>query len=118
MKLLALHCNPRLVFCGGHFLTLPLHNNGTKIEMDNGQSYAPQLPVSKAFLVVVWLSYLQTRPSHISVILVLRVLRVHGLEIVLNAIFWNLRSYRPKPSRPKRSHPMILTNPPVSVIAP
>ena len=32
--------------------------------MDNDQSYAPQLPVSKAFLVVVWLSYLQTRPSH------------------------------------------------------
>ena len=64
MKLLALHCNPRLVFCGGHFLTLPLHDNGTKIEMDNDQSYAPQLPVSTAFLVVVWLSYLQTRPSH------------------------------------------------------
>ena len=32
--------------------------------MDNDQSYAPQLPVSKAFLVVVWLSYLQTRPAH------------------------------------------------------
>ena len=63
MKLLALHCNPLLVFCGGHFLTLPSHNNGTKIEMNNDQSYAPQLPVSKAFLVVVWLSYLQTRPS-------------------------------------------------------
>ena len=41
MKLLALHCNPRLVFCGGHFLTLPSHNNGTKIEMDSDQSYAP-----------------------------------------------------------------------------
>ena len=64
MKLLALHCNPRLVFCGGHFLTLPINNNGTKKEMDNDQSYAPQLPVSKTFLVVVWLSYLQTRPSH------------------------------------------------------
>ena len=64
MKLLALHCNPRLVFCGGHFLTLPSHNNGTKIEMDNDQSCAPLLPVSKALLVVVWLSYLQTRPAH------------------------------------------------------
>ena len=57
-RLLALHCNPRLVFCCGHFLTLPLHSNGTKIELDNDQSYAPQLPVSKASLVVVWLSYL------------------------------------------------------------
>ena len=64
MKLLALHCNPRLVFCGGHFLTLPSHNNSTKVEMVNGQLYAPQLPVSEAFLVVVWLSYLQTRPAH------------------------------------------------------
>ena len=64
IKLLALHCNPRLVFCGDHFLTLPLHNNGTKIGMDSDQSYAPQLPVSKAFLVVVWLSHLQTRPTH------------------------------------------------------
>ena len=58
LKLLALPCNPRLVLCGGHFLTLPLDNNGTKIEMDIDQSYAPQLPVSKAFLVVIWLSYL------------------------------------------------------------
>ena len=32
--------------------------------MDIDQSYAPQLPVSKAFLVVVWLSCLQTRPAH------------------------------------------------------
>ena len=64
MKLLTLHCNPRLVFCSGHFLMLPLHNDGTKIGMDNDKSYAPQLPVSKAFLVVVWLSYLQSRPSH------------------------------------------------------
>ena len=47
-----------------NFLTLPSHNNGTKIEMDNDQSCAPQLPVSKAFLAVVWLSYLQTRPAH------------------------------------------------------
>ena len=43
---------------------LPSHNNGAKIEMDSDQSYASQLPVSKAFLVVVWLSYLQTRPAH------------------------------------------------------
>ena len=63
-RLLALHSNPRFVFSGGHFLTLPSHNNGTKIEMDNDQSYAAQLHVSKAFLVVVWLSYLQTRPAH------------------------------------------------------
>ena len=63
-RLLALHCNPQLVFCDGHFLMLPLHNNGTQIGMDNDQSYAPQLPVSIAFLVVVWLSCLQTRPAH------------------------------------------------------
>ena len=63
-RLLALHCNPRFVFCGGHFSTLPSHNNGTKIDMDNDQSYAPQHLVSKAFLVVVWLSYLQTRRAH------------------------------------------------------
>ena len=42
-----------LVVCDGHFLTLPSHSNGTKIEMDNDQSYAPQLPVSKAFSDVV-----------------------------------------------------------------
>ena len=64
MRLQELHCNPQLVFCDGHFLMLPLHNYGTKIAMDSGQSYAPQLPLSKAFLVVVWLSYLQTRPAH------------------------------------------------------
>ena len=63
MRLLALHCNPRLVFCGGHFWMMPLHNNGTKIGMDNDQSSVAQLPVSKAFLVVVWLSCLQTRPA-------------------------------------------------------
>ena len=65
---------------------LPLHNNGSEIGMDNDQSYAPQLPVSRAFLVVVWLSYLQTRPSHpISVIIILHDFRVHGLEIVFNS---------------------------------
>ena len=43
---------------------LPLHNNGTKIGMGSVQSCEPQLPASKAFLVVVWLSCLQTRPAH------------------------------------------------------
>ena len=64
LKLRALHWNSRLDFCGGHFLTLSSDNIGIKIEMKNDQSSAPQLPVSKAFLVVVWLSYLQTRPAH------------------------------------------------------
>ena len=81
MRLLALHCNPRLVFCHGHFLMLPLHNNGTKIGMDNDQSCAPQLPVS-----LVWCSHASRLAHLISVILVLRVLRVHGLDIVFNAI--------------------------------
>ena len=64
-KLLALHCSPQLVFCGGHLLMQPLHNNGTKIGMGDDLSYEPQLPVSKASLVVVWLSYLQTRPTQL-----------------------------------------------------
>ena len=49
---------------------------------------------------------------------VLCVFRIHGLEIVFNAIRWNLQSYRLKPGRLKGSHPMILTNPSVPVIAP
>ena len=104
MKLLALHCNPRFVFCGGHFLTL--HNNGTKIEMDYEQSYAPQLLVSKAFLVVVWLSYLQTRPSH------QRYPRPPCLQGSTGSRLFSMpfvgisSPYRLKPGRLKGSHPM------------
>ena len=58
-KLLALHCSPQLVFCGGHFLMQPLHNNSARIGMGNDQSYEPQHPVSKASFVVVWLSLLR-----------------------------------------------------------
>ena len=63
--IMALHCNPQVVFCDGHSLMHPLHNNGTKIGMGSEQSYEPQLTVSKAYLLVVWLSYLQTRPAHL-----------------------------------------------------
>ena len=67
----------------------------------------------------LWSGSHTSRLAHlISVILVLPVFRVHGLEIVFNAICWNLQSYRLKPGRLKGSHPMILTNPSVSVIAP
>ena len=52
MKLLALHCSPQLVFCGGHLLMQPLQNNGTEIGMGNDQSYERQLPASQASLVV------------------------------------------------------------------
>ena len=64
-KLLALRCSPQRVFCGDQSLPQPLHNNGTKIGMGNDQSYEPQLPASKASLVVVWLSYPQSPPAHL-----------------------------------------------------
>ena len=50
MRLLALHFNPQHASRGGHFLMLPLHNNGTKIGMDNDQSCASQLPRVEGFL--------------------------------------------------------------------
>ena len=63
MRLLALHCNPQLVFCGGHFLMLPLHNNGTKIGIDSDQSCASQLPRVEGFLGCGLALTPQTRPA-------------------------------------------------------
>ena len=64
-RLLALRCNPRLAFCGDHPLPQPLHKNGTKIGMGSDRSCEPQLHLSMASLVVVWLSHLQTPPSYL-----------------------------------------------------
>ena len=97
-------------FCGDHFLTLPLHNNDTKIEMDNDQSYASTSCVEAFFLDVVLLSYLQTRPTHQRYPRFQSCFQCHLLESpVLQA--------EVRPSE-KKKHPMILTNPSVSVIAP
>ena len=85
--------------------------------MDNDQSYAPQLPVSKAFLVVVWLTYIQNRPDHQHYHRPPCHQGPRGRDC-FNAICWNLWSYRLILGRLKGSHPMILTNPSVSVTAP
>ena len=52
----------------------------------------------------------------IGVFLVVRVIEDSGL--FCDIACWILRSYRLKPGRLKGSHPMILTNPSVSMIAP
>ena len=65
-------------------LPQPLHNNSTKIGMGSDQSYEPQHHLSRASLVVVWLSYLQTPPAPPQLICIVLVVRVVEATDVLD----------------------------------
>ena len=114
---MALQCNPRLVFCGGLLdaaiqkITAP---RSKWIKINHMRLNFPCRKLSR-----LWSGSHTSRLAQlISVILVLRVPKVYRIEIVYNTICWNLQSYRRKPNGLKGSHPMILTNPSVSVFAP
>ena len=91
----------------------PSHNNGTKIGMGKDQSYEPHLPASKASLVVVWLLIPPDSPSSSA----FSSSSVSSRPQIFSRLFVRL-SCGLKPGRLKGSHPMILTNLSVSVIAP
>ena len=104
MRLLALHCNLPHAFCGGDFLDAAITQSLNFLCRRHSWLWSR--------------SHNSRLAQLIGVIPVLGVFMVHGLEIVFNIICWNLWSYRLKPGRVKGPHPMILTNPSVSVNAP